>query len=179
MTLSHKEFEKRWEQAHRKQHITQKKSSIAPLVHLSVLTILDNYMHQLHKAVDGHALSKEECDAVCEKIAELKPLAKKADAKAAKYLKVCLSIYLLPLFLPSPGLRTLQPGDNPVGPKKACLVQGDFDHAVPARCVPQPECPGPGSVRYPCDQNALRQPLAARLCSRAAITLLRPPCLAA
>ena len=68
MTLSHKEFEKRWEQAHRKQHITQKKSSIAPLVHLSVLTILDNYMHQLHKAVDGHALSKEECDAVCEKI---------------------------------------------------------------------------------------------------------------
>ena len=76
MTLSHKEFEKRWEQAHRKQHITQKKSSIAPLV------------HQLHKAVDGHALSKEECDAVCEKIAELKPLAKKADAKAAKYLKV-------------------------------------------------------------------------------------------
>lgn len=88
MTLSHKEFEKRWEQAHRKQHIAQKKSSIAPLVHLSVLTILDNYMHQLHKAVDGHALSKEECDAVCEKIAELKPLAKKADAKAAKYLKV-------------------------------------------------------------------------------------------
>ena len=51
MTLSHKEFEKRWEQAHRKQQITQKKASIAPLVHLSVLTILDNYMHQLHKAV--------------------------------------------------------------------------------------------------------------------------------
>tara|TARA_B100000676_G_C18085909_1_gene855028 strand:- start:458 stop:724 length:267 start_codon:yes stop_codon:yes gene_type:complete len=88
MTLSHKEFEKRWEQAHRKPATTQKKSSIAPVIHLSVLTVLDNYMRQLHKAVDGHALSKEECDAVCEKIAELKPLAKKADAKAAKYLKV-------------------------------------------------------------------------------------------
>ena len=45
-------------------------------------------MSQLHKAVEGHALSKEECEEVCKKIAELKPLAKKADSKAAKYLRV-------------------------------------------------------------------------------------------
>ncbi len=88
MSLNHKEFEKRWEQAHRKQRPQQKKASIAPVVHLSVISVLDNYMSQLHKAVEGHALSKEECDEVCKKIAELKPLAKKADTKAAKYLRV-------------------------------------------------------------------------------------------
>ncbi|MCK0154370.1 hypothetical protein MWU49_11700 [Alcanivorax sp. S6407] len=88
MSLNHKEFEKRWEQAHRKQRPQMKKASIAPVVHLSVISVLDNYMTQLHKAVEGHAMSKEECDEVCKKINELKPLAKKADSKAAKYLRV-------------------------------------------------------------------------------------------
>lgn len=88
MSLSHKEFEKRWEQAHRQQKPKQVKPSIAPVIHLSVISVLDNYMAQLHKAVEEHALSKEECDEVCKKIAELKPLAKKADTKAAKYLRV-------------------------------------------------------------------------------------------
>lgn len=88
MSLSHKEFETRWEQAHRKQRPEMRKASIAPVVHLSVISVLDNYMTQLHKAVEGHALSQEECDEVCKKIAELKPLAKKADSKAAKYLRV-------------------------------------------------------------------------------------------
>lgn len=88
MSMTHKEFEKRWEQAHRKSQPAKMKASIAPVVSLSVISVLDNYMSQLHKAVEGHALSKEDCDAICEKIAELKPLAKKADSKAAKYLQV-------------------------------------------------------------------------------------------
>ena len=88
MSLNHKEFEKRWEQAHRQQRPQKKKASIAPVVHLSVISVLDNYMSQLHKAVEGHALSKEECEEVCKKNAELKPLAKKADSRAAKYLRV-------------------------------------------------------------------------------------------
>ena len=62
--------------------ITRKK----PEIEFSISTVLSNYEKQMIKALNAHAITKEECDAICDKINELQPLVKNAQKKAGKFL---------------------------------------------------------------------------------------------
>jgi len=57
-----------------------------PEIEFSISTVLSNYEKQMVKALNSHAITKEECDAICKKINELQPLVKNAQSKAGKFL---------------------------------------------------------------------------------------------
>jgi len=84
--MTHREFEARWQRAqHQPQQLEVKKTE-KHQIRLSLDTVLDNYMGRLEQAVQAHALDKEECEALCQKLEELKPLVRKAEKRASKYL---------------------------------------------------------------------------------------------
>lgn len=87
-TLSHKEFEKRWNAAMKGGERPMEVNLPGPAISLSIETILDSYERQMGVAVKAHAIDGEQCRGVCEKIAELKALTIPLDEKMKPYLKL-------------------------------------------------------------------------------------------
>jgi hypothetical protein len=59
-----------------------------PNLTLSLNTILDNFTAQLQQAVQGHAIEQQQYEAICQKVAELKPLIEDAQTSAQDFLQL-------------------------------------------------------------------------------------------
>lgn len=87
-TLSHKEFEKRWNAATKGGDRPIEVNLRGPEVALSIETLLDSYEMQMKVAVKAHAIDAEQCRDVCDKIAALKALTRPLDEKMRPFLKL-------------------------------------------------------------------------------------------
>lgn len=86
--MTHKEFEARWQRAQNQPQQLEVKQTEKHHIHLSLDTVFDNYAGRLEQAVQAHELDREECDVLCQKLRELKPLISKVEKRASKYLVI-------------------------------------------------------------------------------------------
>lgn len=86
--MTHREFEARWQRAQNQPQQLEVKKTEKHQIRLSLDTVLDNYAARLEQAVQAHVLDKEECEALCQKLEELKPLVRKVEKRASKYLVI-------------------------------------------------------------------------------------------
>lgn len=86
--MTHREFEARWQRAQSQPQQLEVKKTAKHQIRLSLDTVLDNYVGRLEQAVQAHALDKEEYEALCQKLEELKPLVRKLEKRASKYLVI-------------------------------------------------------------------------------------------
>ncbi|MDF1780518.1 MAG: hypothetical protein P1U67_04425 [Alcanivoracaceae bacterium] len=87
-TLSHRDFEKRWNAATKGASRPIEVNCKGPAISLSIETILDSYETQMKVAVKAHAIDADQCRDVCEKIAALKSLTRPLDEKMRPFLKL-------------------------------------------------------------------------------------------
>lgn len=86
--MTQKEFDRRWEKAANGPQKLELKASKRQRINLSLNTVVDNYAARLQQAAQAHALNKEDCDELCSKLEELRPLIRKAEKQACGYLTI-------------------------------------------------------------------------------------------
>lgn len=86
--MTHREFETRWQRAQNQPQQLEVKRTEKHRIRLSLDTVLDNYVGRLEQAVQAHALDKEEYEALYQKFEELKPLVRRVEKRASKYLVI-------------------------------------------------------------------------------------------
>lgn len=86
-TLTHKQFEQRWQQAKAQTGKPQNLKTPVPDLQVSLDTVLDNYAALLKQAVRGHAITEAQCQQLCDKLNELKQLNQPLKDAIAPYLK--------------------------------------------------------------------------------------------
>ena len=87
-TLTRKQFDKRWQAAQQKTRRPMEAKVTLPEINLSLGTLLGNYATQVRKAAQAHAITDEQCQALCTKLEELRTLAAPLESSMKPFLKL-------------------------------------------------------------------------------------------
>ncbi len=86
--MTHREFEERWEKARCAPQRLEIGTGKRPRINLSLNTVIENYLSRLERAVQAHDLDREDCEELRSRFEELRPLVRKVEQQASRFLTI-------------------------------------------------------------------------------------------